>query len=207
MRKIITVLVLAVILSSQSLLLTNAEVKMENKITIDGKPVPKELYYTESNGKIMVSTKVLDTLGYETKFAEGDKNIMLGFKKGSIWFIVKTINQVNKEKPSKDYLGETITPTTMWMNTTYNYKATADVSYEIYREKYFDAKINPVIKGEHLYIAFSDLATLLYSEMSWDQKTKTANIDTTKRLTIWDDYFQKRMDREMKYMDDNNGKK
>ena len=33
MRKIITVLILVVILSSQSLLLTNAEVKMENKIT------------------------------------------------------------------------------------------------------------------------------------------------------------------------------
>ena len=205
MRKIITVLVLAVILSSQSLLLTNAEVKTENKITIDGNPIPKELYYTNSNGKIMVSTKVLDTLGYDTKFADGDKNVVLGFKKGSLWFIIKTREQVNKEKPSKDYLGETMNPSTMWMTTTYNFRATQDVSYEVFRDKYFDAKINPIIKGEHLYVAFSDLATLLYSEMSWNPSTKTANIDTTKRLTIWDDYFQKRMERENKYQIDNSG--
>ena len=205
MRKIMTVLVLAVILSSQSLLLTNAEVKTENKITIDGNPIPKELYYTNSNGKIMVSTKVLDTLGYDTKFADGDKNVVLGFKKGSLWFIIKTREQVNKEKPSKDYLGETMNPSTMWMTTTYNFRATQDVSYEVFRDKYFDAKINPIIKGEHLYVAFSDLATLLYSEMSWNPSTKTANIDTTKRLTIWDDYFQKRMERENKYQIDNSG--
>ncbi len=205
MRKIITVLVLAVILSSQSLLLTNAEVKTENKITIDGNPIPKELYYTNSNGKIMVSTKVLDTLGYDTRFADGDKNVVLGFKKGSLWFIIKTREQVNKEKPSKDYLGETMNPSTMWMTTTYNFRATQDVSYEVFRDKYFDAKINPIIKGEHLYVAFSDLATLLYSEMSWNPSTKTANIDTTKRLTIWDDYFQKRMERENKYQIDNSG--
>ena len=205
MRKIITVLVLAVILSSQSLLITNAEVKMENKITIDGNPIPKELYYTDSNGKVMVSTKVLDTLGYDTRFADGDKNVVLGFKKGSLWFIIKTREQVNKEKPSKDYLGETMVPSTMWMTTTYNFRATPDVSYEVFRDKYFDAKINPIIKGEHLYVAFSDLPTLLYSEMSWNPSTKTANIDTTKRLTIWDDYFQKRMERENKYQIDNSG--
>ena len=128
MRKIITVLVLAVILSSQSLLITNAEVKMENKITIDGNPIPKELYYTDSNGKVMVSTKVLDTLGYDTRFADGDKNVVLGFKKGSLWFIIKTREQVNKEKPSKDYLGETMVPSTMWMTTTYNFRATPEVS-------------------------------------------------------------------------------
>ena len=76
----------------------------------------------------MVSTKVLDTLGYDTRFADGDKNVVLGFKKGSLWFIIKTREQVNKEKPSKDYLGETMVPSTMWMTTTYNFRATPEVS-------------------------------------------------------------------------------
>ena len=205
MKKLLACVLSVLLLSGFSLTPIEAQVKAENKITINNKEIPKELYYTDSNGKIMVSTKVLDTLGYDTRFADGDKNVVLGFKKGSLWFIIKTKEQVNKEKPSKDYLGETMVPSTMWMTTTYNYRATPEVSYEVFRDKYFDAKINPIIKGEHLYVAFSDLATLLYSEMSWNPSTKTANIDTTKRLTIWDDYFQKRMERENKYQTDNSG--
>lgn len=205
MKRILACVLSVLLLSGFNLSPIEAQVKTENKITINNKEIPKELYYTDSNGKIMVSTKVLDTLGYDTKFADGDKNVVLGFKKGSLWFIIKTREEVNKEKPSKDYLGETMVPSTMWMTTTYNFRATPEVSYEVFRDKYFDAKINPIIKGEHLYVAFTDLATLLYSEMSWNPSTKTANIDTTKRLTIWDDYFQKRMERENKYQIDNSG--
>ena len=51
MKRILVCLLSVLLLSGFNLSPIEAQVKTENKITINNKEIPKELYYTDSNGK------------------------------------------------------------------------------------------------------------------------------------------------------------